>query len=510
MSVGSTPAWERFQSQCLGFGVGVVRVGFQGDLGYGGAVDAVSDELRSELSERATELFEAEGSKVTLAGGTIAVLISRESHWVGYALLAGSGDDIEQRVGMIRAVADECAHSSKRLEESRRVTERLSLSFEEVTTLFRMAGVVSNSGDVNETVLQIADEIHRGLPYEWVAVTIYPLDAMAVGGVSEMSIQGMLPCSMPVLESFVEMALPRISHDKTAVLVGEECDGVAPRSGEVVGSSLVVDGRVIGAVFAGERAGTTSGAEVGDVMVVEAGCSMLSAMLGASWLRSEQERMFLATVQTVVAAIEAKDPYTCGHAARVGLLSEQLAIAIGWSDHEAHRARLAGIFHDVGKVGISDDVIRAPGKLSDAQYEQMKLHPEIGHHILSGLPGMGDILPAVLYHHERVDGRGYPRGLSGERIPMIAKIVCLVDAFDAMSSNRHYRSKLTREQVFEELEKCSGTQFDAKLVRAFIDRVDLSEFDRMIEMPEQFAKTALIIEKAQAYFTQEEEGKRAA
>jgi HD-GYP domain-containing protein (c-di-GMP phosphodiesterase class II) len=133
----------------------------------------------------------------------------------------------------------------------------------------------------------------------------------------------------------------------------------------------------------------------------------------------------------------------------------------------------------VGKIGVPEAVLCKPGKLTDDEFEKIKLHPQIGYDILKDIPSLRDILPGVLHHHERYDGRGYPHGLSGEDIPLMARIIGVADTFDAMSSNRAYRAKMSRDVVLAEIARCAGTQFDPNLANAFLT-LDLSEYDRMV------------------------------
>jgi HD-GYP domain-containing protein (c-di-GMP phosphodiesterase class II) len=140
------------------------------------------------------------------------------------------------------------------------------------------------------------------------------------------------------------------------------------------------------------------------------------------------------------------------------------------------RVRIAGLVHDIGKIGVPEEVLRKPGKLTDEEFEMMKAHPAIGHHILQDIPQLADVLPGVLHHHERYDGRGYPHGLAGEDIPLMARIIALADSFDAMSSTRTYRAAMSRETVLTEIRRCAGAQFDPELAERFV-KLDFRAYD---------------------------------
>ena len=149
------------------------------------------------------------------------------------------------------------------------------------------------------------------------------------------------------------------------------------------------------------------------------------------------------------------------------------------TEAEARRIYLAGLVHDVGKIGVPEQVLRKTGKLDEEEFSWIRKHPEIGSRILKDIPQMDDILPAVLHHHERWDGAGYPARIAGEEIPIFARIVALADAFDAMSSTRTYRSARPREFVLAEVRRCSGTQFDPALVEPFLS-IDFTEYDLLV------------------------------
>ena len=134
---------------------------------------------------------------------------------------------------------------------------------------------------------------------------------------------------------------------------------------------------------------------------------------------------------------------------------------------------------DIGKIGVPEAILTKPAKLTDEEFEAIKRHPVIGHQMLAQIPSLAFQLPGVLSHHERWDGRGYPHSLKGEQTPLVARILGLADTFDAMSSNRAYRSDRSRPEVLEEIRKSSGTQFDPQLVEPFVT-MDFTEFDRML------------------------------
>ena len=201
----------------------------------------------------------------------------------------------------------------------------------------------------------------------------------------------------------------------------------------------------------------------------------LSVFLENLMLYDDMQSMFLGTLHALTSAIDAKDSYTRGHSERVALMSRLIAHAAGLDDAQSERHYLAGLVHDVGKIGVPEIVLQKPGRLTIEEFGQIKRHPEIGARILKDIRQMADLIPGVLHHHERWGGGGYPHGLSGNQIPLIGRIIGLADAFDAMSSDRTYRRRMSPVEVLAEVERCSGTQFDPVLCRCMRD-IDLTPF----------------------------------
>jgi len=190
-------------------------------------------------------------------------------------------------------------------------------------------------------------------------------------------------------------------------------------------------------------------------------------------LFKDLKELFVGSLKALTNSIDAKDRYTHGHSERVAFISrwiaERLSETVPIEQEQIHKIYLAGLLHDIGKIGIDEAVLRKEGKLTDQEFSRIKKHPSIGASILREIKQMRDIVPGVLCHHERFDGRGYPEGLTGEQIPLTGRIVGLADSFDAMTSKRTYREALTVEQALAEIERCLGTQFDETLGRVFLD-----------------------------------------
>ncbi|NPA39623.1 MAG: GAF domain-containing protein [Thermodesulfobacteria bacterium] len=185
-------------------------------------------------------------------------------------------------------------------------------------------------------------------------------------------------------------------------------------------------------------------------------------------LYNELKETFFNVVFALADTIEKRDPYTGGHTRRVMTYSVAIGEEMGLPKDQLELLKLSAILHDIGKIGIKDDVLLKQSRLTKEEYELIKKHTIFGEEILKHIKQMKEVIPGVKYHHERPDGKGYPEGLKGDQIPLIARIIAVADTFDAMVTDRPYRKGLSFETAIEELKRCSGTQFDPKAVEAFI------------------------------------------
>ncbi|KOA19726.1 cyclic di-GMP phosphodiesterase response regulator RpfG [Clostridium homopropionicum DSM 5847] len=180
---------------------------------------------------------------------------------------------------------------------------------------------------------------------------------------------------------------------------------------------------------------------------------------------------FLQTIEALIETIEKKDSYTAGHARRVAVYSISIGEELGLNRSEITQVRLAALLHDIGKIGIQDKILLKNSRLTGEEYEVIKKHPVFGAEILENIDQLKDVVPSVRGHHERYDGKGYPDGKKGTEIPLIARIIAVADAFDAMTSHRPYISNKEKEQALNEIYKNINTQFDPVVVEAFLKRV---------------------------------------
>ena len=210
-----------------------------------------------------------------------------------------------------------------------------------------------------------------------------------------------------------------------------------------------------------------------DVKLFDSVASSCAVFVENGRLFRDLKELLIGSLRALTSSIDAKDQYTRGHSERVAIISrwiaERLAERELLDEEQIYRIYLAGLLHDIGKIGIDESVLRKQGRLTEEEHQCIRKHPAIGAGILREIRQMRDIVPGVLCHHERMDGRGYPNGLAGDRVPLLGKIVGLADSFDAMTSKRTYRDAMPLEGALAEIEKCLGTQFDQMIARVFLE-----------------------------------------
>lgn len=199
-------------------------------------------------------------------------------------------------------------------------------------------------------------------------------------------------------------------------------------------------------------------------------------------MAEENKQLFMSSIAAIVTAIDAKDPYTRGHSARVSGYSVEVAKEYGFDEKGIRIVRIASLLHDVGKIGIEDRILRKPGALTDKEYEIMKSHPVIGAEILGSIPQMKEMIPGIKYHHERWSGGGYPEGLKGSEIPLIARIVGIADAFDAMTTDRPYQKAMTFEMAVNRIKELTPKIYDPMITDVFVKVFEKGRLEKVAKL----------------------------
>jgi hypothetical protein len=277
-------------------------------------------------------------------------------------------------------------------------------------------------------------------------------------------------------------AFPRTLIPVTAAILTFELTNVVLLTGILrldTGRSLI---RILRATFAEAIIANIGYAYLGLLMAVlwlgrlgpAAAVLMLVPLLVARWAIAQygaEQKTYQATLQALAQAIETKDLYTRGHGERVSQAARMLGTEMGWEGERLEALAQAGLLHDVGKIGVPTRVLQKDGRLTDDEYDAIKLHPMHGVEVVGDIAFLEDARAGIMHHHERYDGTGYPAGLRGEHIPVFARILSVSDAFDCMTSVRSYRTARPVEEAIEELIRCKGAQFDPNLVDIFVKAV---------------------------------------
>lgn len=353
---------------------------------------------------------------------------------------------------------------------------QLDASYEELSLLHEIARNLRVSLDPVELSQICIHRLHRAVGAEGCGVLL-----TRSGEPLRLVTDGQLPCDEISLLQLISGASvpgqrrPIVRNRLEGTPLGSACPEVRNFIAAAVLEGETTVGWIIGC-NSQERAefGTVEASLVNSIALI------LSTHLHNVRLFLEQEELLVAFVRSLVSTLDAKDSYTRGHSERVALVARRLAQQIGLSSPDQEAVHLSALLHDVGKIGVEDAILGKPGRLTEAEFRKLRMHPVIGHDILAGLKNLQHILPGVRNHHENYDGTGYPDRLAGDQIPLMARILAVADAFDAMGSDRPYRGGMPLEQVERILTEGSGTQWDPRIVRAYFAARD--EIRSMWEM----------------------------
>jgi len=364
---------------------------------------------------------------------------------------------------------------SKQLqEEADALSTNLASTYEEISLLYRLTQNLKLSKSDEDLARVALEWIKEVVPASGLAIQLAPSPgaekSVSRAGQSQTVFLtlGECPIDSRAFSDLIAHLGPELRHRPIVMNrpATERPDWPCPQIRQLIAVALVEGENVFGWLAAvnharDEEFGTVEASLLSSVAVI------LGIHGGNIELYRQQSELLEGIVRALTSAIDAKDPYTCGHSDRVARVAVRLAEEMGCDEKTLNTLYLAGLLHDIGKIGVSDSVLRKPDKLSSEEYEHIKGHVTIGHRILHDLSKLEEVLPVVLHHHESWDGAGYPHRLESERIPLPARIVAVADAFDAMSSDRPYRKGMPSEKVDQILREGAGQQWDPDVIDAY-------------------------------------------
>jgi putative nucleotidyltransferase with HDIG domain len=257
----------------------------------------------------------------------------------------------------------------------------------------------------------------------------------------------------------------------TGRIPGVGLEEALPRELTVIAVPLQLRDRVLGVLVMLREDPRRAFTEDDELLLTSIG-SQVAVAIENYRLNLDMERTYLETIMALALAVEAKDPYSAGHSKRVGYYAMQIGQELGLDEEALRTLNNGGLLHDIGKIGIKDEILQKPARLTPEEHKIMQQHSVIGEAIVTPVRSLSKVVELVRHHHERYDGTGYPSGLKGEQIPLAARILSVADAYDAMMTDRPYRKRLSVEEVKQELRRNAGAQHDPMIVEALLRVVE--------------------------------------
>ena len=356
------------------------------------------------------------------------------------------------------------------------LSTNLASTYEELSLLYRISGSMKVSKRTRLFVQDICEDLLDVINVELAAAVVYDErtdleeDIVVQAGGEDVS-----PAEIRLLAA--RHVVPQLQQENHSLLENhfrlEEDLHFGSGIRNVLAVPLQIESDAVGVLLAVNK--FNADFDSYDAKLLGSIANQMSVFLANRRMYQEVEDLLMGVLYSLTESIDAKDPYTCGHSRRVSQIARRLAVGLNLPAERVQQVYLAGLLHDVGKIGIPEAILCKDGKLTDEEYEVIKQHPGIGARILQRIRNFKPIIAGVLHHHERIDGRGYPDGLAGQDIPLEGRILGLADSWDAMTSHRTYRGALSIDRAREEIQRCAGRQFDAGLVELFL-AWDIEEF----------------------------------
>ena len=355
------------------------------------------------------------------------------------------------------------------------IGSELARTYEELVLLYNMSTNMKVT-QTNATYLQRAcDQITQRIAVEGIAIYLEKKDSFGESLILTAG-SGLVAIEQNMADTLLMHLAEELGNDREALLDSNVDSPFKYRWPDTVNNIIAVplmgNEKIFGFMVATNILNKPD-FDSNEVTLFSSVANQCAVFVDNGRLFSDMKELFVGSLKALTSSIDAKDQYTRGHSERVAFISRWIAERYSerypLEEEYIHKVYLAGLLHDIGKIGISENVLCKNGKLNDDERKQIQSHPRIGATILSEIKQMNEVLQGALCHHERTDGKGYPEGLVGDEIPLIGKIISLADAFDAMTSRRVYRNAMEIDHAISQIEEGIGTQFDEKTARVFLD-----------------------------------------
>ncbi len=411
-------------------------------------------------------------------------------------LPAYKGEDLERHSRLLSAMIDDQMRLDSMTAELEGLSTQLATTYEELSLIYQISGGMKINRGARDFFKQACLDVLEVMAVQGMGVALHEDNATG----QEPVLYGSMTLPPGHVQRMADQLIDQLSRRKSPLIVNNlrdhtEWAWLGDHARNLIAVPLQRQDKVLGCLFGLDKQAVEDDGEFDsqDSKLLNSIANESAIYLENAKLFGDVHGLMMGLLHSLTSAVDAKDPYTCGHSERVAMLSRALAQEVGLGAHEVERIYMAGLLHDVGKIGVPESVLQKAGRLTAEEFDQMKKHPEIGARILHDIKQVADIIPGVLHHHERFDGKGYPAKLHGENIPMMGRIICLADCFDAMTSNRTYRNALPLELALIEIRRCAGTQFDPRLAEAFL-RIESDQFRTLIRDHQQSTRRVLDIE----------------
>ncbi len=390
-------------------------------------------------------------------------------------IVLASGNPADPVDSILEAFDELHRQSAKNLEQIEKISTELAHTYEELMLVYNMSTHMRVTQTYANYLQMACDNLTQLVSVEGIAVFL----EKKVEGMDRLALiagSGVVTIDQVMVDILHNRLLQEIRNGAEALLdshVDRPFKYEWPQSiHNLLAVPLGNDSKIFGLMVATNIRNKPDFDSI-DVKLFNCVANQCSVFIDNGRLFGDLKELFIGSLKALTNSIDAKDRYTRGHSERVAFISRWIAERLSerqpLEEDQIHQIYLAGLLHDIGKIGISESVLTKKGKLTDEERGRIMAHPRIGASILNDIKQMKQIVPGVLYHHERIDGSGYPEGLKGEQIPLIGKIIALADSFDAMTSRRVYRDAMTIKKACSEIEKGLGTQFDPVIGRVFLD-----------------------------------------